>query len=208
MKKRVLAGIMMAVMMMASVMSVSAAGSKTQEVYPSGERESFYTTDASEGVFSDLATDVQDIIKELNANKTTSLSADIQKTLSGKTLIADVFDLEPHGTHAECEANGHKVQLTVTTLTENCKNIVVLHYSEGRNVWETVEPTSVDYKNKTITVVLKDLSPVGIYAEVSGSGATGSSPATVGTSSTWMMWAALALVVVGAGVVVSQKKSR
>ena len=45
MKKKVLAGIMMAVMMMASVMSASAAGSKSGEVYTSGTSTDNHTTD-------------------------------------------------------------------------------------------------------------------------------------------------------------------
>ena len=43
MKKRVLAGIMMAAMMVASVMSVSAAGSKTEEVEVSKDNNARYT---------------------------------------------------------------------------------------------------------------------------------------------------------------------
>ena len=52
------------------------------------------------------------------------------------------------------------------------------------------------------------MSPVAIYAEVVTGGAAGTSPSTVGTSSTWMLLVAFAIVAVGAGVVASQKKNR
>ena len=73
-----------------------------------------------------------------------------------------------------------------------------------------IPATDVDYTKKEIKAQFTDFSPVAIFATKTatstGSGTT--SDGTVGTSSTWMLWAAAALVVVGAGVVVSQKKSR
>ena len=204
MKKKVLAGIMMAVMVMASVMSVSAAGSKSTEVYPIEGNAYSYKTDL---VF-DVDDSVKTVIDELNANKITSLSADIQAKLAGKTLVAEVVDLEPEGDHSETCKNGHKVTLSVTTLTDKCTDVVILHYSKVNNAWEVIDKVDVDYTNKTVTATYGDLSPVAIYANVSTSGSTGTSPSTVGTSSTWMLWAAVAIVALGAGVVATQKKSR
>ena len=208
MKKRVLAGMLMMILVLASAMSVSAANSRTENVYTSGESVSHYTLDDSDGVFADLDDKVEATIKELNANKATSLSLDIQKALKGKTLLAKVFDLEPVGDHSKCVGeNGrgyHEIELTVTTITDKCSNIVVLHYSETRQVWEIVKPVKVD--GNKITIQLKDLSPVAIYANVAGGTAVGVSPSTEGTSSAWMLYSAMALIVLGAGVVVSQKK--
>ena len=204
MKKKVLAGIMMAVMMMASVMSVSAAGSVSKEVYPSGTNVADHKTDL---IFDGVEDSVIATIKELNAEKVTSLSADVQKKLAGKTLVAEVVDLEHVGAADTCK-NGHKVQLTVTPLTDNCKNVVVLHYSTVDKAWEVIEDVTVDYANKTVTAVYDDLSPVAIYATVSQGGSTGNSPQTVGTSSAWMLWTAVAIVALGAGIVATQKKSR
>lgn len=209
MKKKVLAGIMMAVMVMASVMSVSAAGSRYEEAYPSDKNTAGYTTEAKADTFVDLVQEAQTAIKDMNADKIPeSLVKDIptiKETLNKKTLVTDVFDLEPFGDHPNC-TKGHTVKLVVPAL-KNCKadSVVVLHYSEVDNKWEVVE-SSVD--GTTITATFKTLSPVAIYAEVVTGGAAGTSPSTVGTSSTWMLWAAFAIVAVGAGVVASQKKNR
>ena len=207
MKKKVLAGIMMAVMMMASVMCVSAAESKSDEVNSTGDSLKGYETDL---VFDGVEDSVVATIKELNADKITSLSADIQKKLDGKSLVAEVFDLQTveGSDHTACATTGHKVTLKVTSLTEKCSDVVILHYSKKAGAWEVIEPISVDYKNGTVTAIFKDLSPVAIYAKVATSGSTGTSPSTVGTSSTWMLLAAVAIVALGAGVVATQKRSR
>ncbi len=211
MKKRVLAGIMMAAMMVASVMSVSAAGSKTEEVDAS-KNEAGYTVEAKADTFKDLDAEVQNAIKTLNEDKGEIPASivedikDIKTTLSGKKLICPVFDLEPFGSHPNC-INGHTLKLDVPAL-KNCdpKSVVVLHYSETRGYWEVVTEVKID--GTTLTGKFQDLSPVAIYAKVTTGGAAGTSPSTVGTSSTWMLLAAVAVVALGAGVVVTQKKSR
>lgn len=231
MKKRVLAGIMMAAMVMASVMSVSATGSKQEEVNVNTESNKLYDTHAEEKSFDYLtditskvpnataevkaaAVEAKAAIVEINAGKIPeSVVADIKDiktTLAGKKLICPVFELEPIGgddAHKDCAKNGHKLKLDVPAL-KNCdpKSVVVLHYSVTRGYWEVVE--NVDIKDTTLTGTFKDLSPVAIYAKVTTGGAAGTSPSTVGTSSTWMLWAAVAVVALGAGVVATQKKSR
>lgn len=199
MKKKVLAGIMMAVMMVASVMSVSAAGSVSKEVVTSGDSAKDHQTDL---VF-DVDDSVKKVIDELNAGNITSLSADIQKKLAGKTLVAEVVDLQHTDASGTC---GHEVELTVTPLTDKCKDVVILHYNKVAKAWEVIEPISVN--GDVVVAKYDNLSPVAIYANVSTSGSTGTSPATVGTSSAWMLWAAVAIVALGAGVVATQKKSR
>ena len=201
----------MGIMVLASAMSVSAADSRTEQVHTSGASVSYYTLDESEtALLSGIKTEakkeeVKAIIKELNDNKATALSTDIQKALKGKTLLAYVFDIDPVGDHAKCKEQGyHEIELTVTTITDKCSNIVVLHYSVERDVWETLTPVKVD--GNKITVRFKDLSPVAVYANVVGGTAVGVSPSTEGVSSAWMLWTAMALIVLGAGVVVSQKK--
>ncbi len=210
MKKRVLAGIMMAAMMVASVMSVSAAGSKTDEVEVSKDNTYGYTVEAEADTFKDLDAEAQTAIKDLNDGKISdSIVADIKDiktTLSGKKLVCPVFDLEPFGEHPNC-TNGHTVKLNVPAL-KNCdpNSVVVLHYSETDKAWEVVE---AKVSGTTLTATFENLSPVAIYAKVTTGGAAGtSSPSTVGTSSTWMLLAAVAVVALGAGVVATQKKSR
>lgn len=211
MKKRVLAGIMMAAMMVASVMSVSATGSKQEEVVVSKDNTAGYEIKAEANTFTDLEEEVQTAIKDLNDGKAIPASIvadikDIKTTLSGKKLICPVFDLESYGSHPNC-TNGHTLKLDVPAL-KNCdpKSVVVLHYSETRGYWEVVKDVKID--GITLTGKFLDLSPVAIYAKVTTGGAAGTSPSTVGTSSTWMLLAAVAVVALGAGVVATQKKSR
>lgn len=209
MKKRILAGIMMAAMVVASVMSVSAAGSKTGEVAVSQDNKAGYTVEADADTFKDLDAEAQTAIKDLNDGKISDSIvadiADIKTTLSGKKLVCPVFDLEAVGTHPNC-TKGHTVKLNVPAL-KNCdpKSVVVLHYSETDGKWEVVESS---VSGTTVTATFTNLSPVAIYAKVTTGGAAGTSPSTVGTSSTWMLLAAVAVVALGAGVVATQKKSR
>ncbi len=199
MKKRVLAGIMMAVMMMASVMSVSAANSKSKEVNVSGTSATTHETDL---VF-DVDDSVKKVIDEINADKITSLSADIQKKLAGKKLIAEVVDLQHKDASGTCN---HEVELTVTPLTDKCSDVVILHYDKVAKAWEIIEPISV--KGDVIVAKFDNLSPVAVFANVAEGGSTGTSPSTVGTSSAWMLLVAVAIVALGTGVVATQKKSR
>lgn len=209
MKKRIVAGILMLVMMFASVMGVSAAKSRTDEVYVSGASEKRYIVDDSEGVFADLKKEAQDVVSELSAGKTTSLSSNAQKALDGKKLICKIFDLTPVGDHTEClNRKYHEVELTVTTLTDKCSDVAILYYSVTDNEWKIIEPLKVE--GNKITAKYPDLTrigaPVAIYAKVAAGGAAGTSPSTVGTSSAWMIWTAAALIVLGSGVIVSYKK--
>ena len=73
-------------------------------------------------------------------------------------------------------------------------------------VYGSVADKDVDYTKKTITFEIEDLSPIAIYADVVTGGAAGTSPSTEGVSSAWMLYAAMALIVLGSGVVVYQKK--
>ncbi len=237
MKKRVLAGIMMAAMMVASVMSVSAAGSKTEEVdvetnlgsnagyTVESEADTFDYLEDVTGLVEDKtpaeqaelktsAKEAQAAIVEMNKNANKipeSVIADIKEDkakLEDTTLICPVFDLEAYGEHAQCIIDGfHTLKLNVPAL-KNCdpKSVVVLHYSVTRGYWEVVEDVKVD--GTTLSGKFYDLSPVAIYAKVTTGGAAGTSPSTVGTSSTWMLLAAVAVVALGAGVVATQKKSR
>jgi hypothetical protein len=234
MKKRVLAGIMMAAMMVASVMSVSAAGSKQEEVEVGAESKGSYIVESEKDTFDYLVDDItsklpsgateekkeelkasakeaQKAIVAMNAKEEIPASVvadipEIKTKLAGTTLICPVFELEATGELANSK-DPHTVKLNVPAL-KNCdpKSIVVLHYSVTRGYWEVVTDVKID--GTTLTGTFKDLSPVAIYAKVTTGGAAGTSPSTVGTSSTWMLLAAVAVVALGAGVIATQKKSR
>jgi hypothetical protein len=235
MKKKILAGIVMFTMVMASVMSVTAADSKTKE--PTVSEASKPTTDQSgqqHGYVirtgadqftiddSGVPSEAKKAVEKFNAGTITvetmvgGAGTDAAKAVKDKDALTPVFDLHDIGLGKKNAAGKHEVVLDVPSLTEEYDkdSVVVLHYSnDQRNAtakaWEVIKPSSVDLKNKKITAEFEDLSPVIIYATKLATGeGSGSSDSTVGTSSTWMLWAAAALVVVGAGVVVSQKKSR
>ena len=199
MKKRVLAGIMMAVLMMASVMSVSAAKSKSDEVSVTGASAGTHVAD----LIFDVDDSVKAVIDEINDGKFTSLSADIQKQLAGKKLVADVVDLQHTDNAGTCN---HEVEITVTSLTDKCSDVVLLHYDKVAGAWEVIKPISV--KGDVIVAKFDNLSPVAVFANVAEGGSTGTSPSTVGTSSAWMLLVAVAIVALGTGVVATQKKSR
>ena len=232
MKKKILAGIVMFTMVMASVMSVTAADSKTKEptvaeaskptVDQSGQKHGYeIRTDANQFKIDETSTDspAKDAVLKFNAGTITvetmvGAGTDAAKAVKDKEALTPVFDLHDLGNGKKNAAGKHEVVLSLPQLTKEYTNIVVIHYSNAdRNatakVWEVITPSNVDYDNKTITAEFTDLSPVAIFATKTATGSgSGSSDSTVGTSSTWMLWAAAALVVVGAGVVVSQKKSR
>lgn len=232
MKKRVLAGLLMSVMVLASAMSVSAADSKTKPV-EGGKTEDgngSYVVTTENPVFEELTDAAIDAnekvtdkaaakasakaaaatIEKINKGEKASITTEVDKKIEGKTLVQKFFDLDETGDHNKCHqpGNKHKVTLTVDALTTGWKNIVVVHYSTDRVLWETipVADKDVDYTKKTITFEIEDLSPIAIYADVVTGGAAGTSPSTEGVSSAWMLYAAMALIVLGSGVVVYQKK--
>lgn len=224
MKKRVLAGLMMMVMVLAFAMSATAAPSATDAVVESGASVGFYDITTGEKQFAkkdneDVAkhTAAIKIVTDINAGKKDVKITDaVDKVIEGKTLVAKFFDLDEAGKpHAECEGKGyHTVTLYVAGLSDSWKNITLVHYSQTRQVWETITSDGpvgskiekVDYDKKTITFQIKDLSPLAIYADVVEDNKVGTSAKTEGVSSAWMLYTAMALIVLGAGVVVYQKK--
>lgn len=134
----------------------------------------------------------------------------IDKELKDKKVVKSFFDLHATGVKKDIchDADAkHTITLGVPGMTKGWKNIVILHYSTIRCVWETIVP-KVDYEKKTLTFEVQDLSPIAIYADIEGEGAdTDKEFAKTGSvSSAWMIWSAMALIVLGTGAIVSQKK--
>lgn len=219
MKKRVLAGLMMTVLMMASVMSVSANKSKSDEVQTSGTKADSYVVNTGKDAFDGLSdADAKAEIEQMNQGKLpesvindiktadNDAAKDIEKKLENKTLICPVFDVTPTGDHAECASRGyHILELEVPAL-KNCDpdSVIVLHYSAVDQKWEVVTNVTID--GTKLTGHYQTLSPIAIFAKTTTGGAVGTSPKSGITSSTWMLWAAVAIVALGAGVVATQKK--
>lgn len=208
MKKRVLAGLMMAVMVLASAMSVSAA-SKEKPVEDNGSANGRYEVTTESPKFENLTDDVEAKIEKMNKSEAVSITTDVDKAIKGKKLVQKFFDIVPVDNHDKCVALGyHSITLKVDAMTTNWKNITVVHYSPARTTWETFsgDNLKVDYDKKTLTFDVKDFSPFAIYADIVEGGAAGTSPSTQGVSSAWMLYSAMALIVLGTGVVVYQKK--
>ena len=225
MKKRVLAGILMMVCVLASVMSVSAAYSPIKAPTISETTGDNISNKVGKYV---IRTGADAWLDDNNNNQPVAVKDDIvafnegtkklddvlanastvKDALAGMTALTKIFDL--HDENGGNLVDGkHRVVLVVPTLPDNCTDVEVLHYSMVDKKWELLEESTFDKANKTVTVVSDDLSPIAIYAKTSTpSGGQGTAHPTVGTSSTWMLYAAIALVALGAGVVVYQKKSR
>ena len=90
MKKRVLAGIMMAAMMVASVMSVSAAGSKTEEVEVSKDNNAGYTVEAKADTFDYLANVTGDKAEAAKEAKAAIVEMNKNANKIPESVIADI----------------------------------------------------------------------------------------------------------------------
>lgn len=220
MKKRILAGLMISVMVLASAMCVSAAPSVTDPVQPGQPGDYEVTTESPN--FKNLTGDTKATIEKMNKGEEVTLPDKVNTALSGKKIVQKFFEIKPLDNHDKCEDQGyHTVTLKVTGVT-NWNDIVVVHYNTNKGTWETFSESAntlkVDRNKGTLTfdVVYADLdsTPFAIYAKgvdsgdagITGDTVVGTSPTTQGVSSAWMLFAAMALVVLGSSVVVYQKK--
>ena len=215
MKKRIFGTILAAALIVTQAISAFAAPvapSKTTTPSATG----YIITAASSESFADVNND--EIINDLLAvnNGTKSLTDVVEKTtpeltdqLAGKEMVTPFFDLKPENGGIKNEEGKYVVTLSVPSLTKAMTDIQILHYSTVRNLFELITPTSVDYENKTITVVFEDLSPVAVIAKVDASKAAdstvGTSPKT-GVPSTWMLFFGAAVVLAGVSAVAYRKE--
>ena len=215
MKKRIFGTILAAALIVTQAISAFAAPvapSKTTTPSATG----YIITAASSESFADVKND--EIINDLLAvnNGTKSLTDVVEKTtpeltdqLAGKEMVTPFFDLKPENGGIKNEEGKYVVTLSVPSLTKAMTDIQILHYSTVRNLFELITPTSVDYENKTITVVFEDLSPVAVIAKVDASKAAdstvGTSPKT-GVPSTCMLFFGAAVVLAGVSAVAYRKE--
>ena len=133
----------------------------------------------------------------------------LAQEVEGKSMVTQFFDLIPINGGVQTEDGKYIATISVPSLTEAMTNVKILHFSTERLVWEIIEPTDVNYTNKQITAEFQDLSPVTVIADVDESKAagtdttgTGIAPKT-GVDSTWGVYAAGAVVLLGAAGVAS-----
>lgn len=215
MKKKIFGTILAAALVVAQTVTVFAAGSKVAEASPAGDSVGKYEfTAITADNFQDLAEsapDVKSLIDSINAG-TESIQAVAEQApdLADKEMLTPIFDLQPINGGIQTEDGKYLVTMSVPTLTEEMTDVLLLHYSTVKSVWEIVTPSDVDYSNKEITAEFEDLSPVAVIAKVDASSAAdtseGTSPKT-GVVSGWTGWlgAAVVLGIVSAAAV---RKSR
>lgn len=234
MKKRILVAAMTMVLTLSSAVGVMAAGSRSKDVVPAGDSVEKYvvTQNIQETeAYKTLKTEEPEtaaLIDEVNAGTKSmasfaeTLSAlaeemtdetakaaleEVVKALESKDFVTGFIDLiAKEGAEKNSEGK-YEVTLSVPALTEKTTEVEVLHYSTVRKVWEVIQPSNVDKEKKTITAEFEDLSPVAVIAKEGTftSNVQGTSPKTEGVS-TWMMWAAAAVVLLGTGTVVITRK--
>ena len=202
--------------------SVNVNGSAVGDVLVNGEKvdaEVSFTKD-----FTNVESSVKEVINKINEGQNLDeILADVKVEgtenldLIEYSLLTTLQDL------VAVDANGNKLKnVTITwevpNLVEGLGSVKVLHYSTERKVWEVIDPSNVDFANKTITATFQDLSPVGVIykAEVatSGNGITNGTtnsqeelPETGSVvSSTHVALAALVLVAAGSALYLGRRK--
>ena len=200
--------------------SVNVNGTVVGDVLVNGEKvdaKVSFTTD-----FTDVESTVKEVINKVNAgtNLAEALANVEGLDLTEYSLLTTLQDL------VAVDANGNKlknvtVSWEVPNLVQGLGSVKVLHYSTERKVWEVIDPSNVDFANKTITATFQDLSPVAVIykAEVAtnGSATTGSTTTTGNdgntlpntgsvVSSTHVALAALVLVAAGSALYLGRRK--
>lgn len=227
MKKRLLAVVAAALLLVGQATAVFAAPSITGNVGLSSETsaagyvltadiaqtESFQMLEAEKPEVAKLITDVNSGTVAM-ADFAESIAAEypeVSQQLADKEFLSAFFDIVA-GDNVEQNADGkYEVTLSVPALTSNTTDVAVLHYSTVRGLWEVVDPSAVDLDAKTITAVFDDLSPVAVIAKegtgsaTAGNQSSGTSPKT-GTGLEGAAWMGAAVVLFGMAAVVSVKK--
>lgn len=179
--------------------------------------EASSSSDVTETLFSQLEAMIND--SSLPESVKTSAQKVLQELqANNEEALTNFFDLDKTSENVKKVDGKYEVTLTVPSITANTTDIVVLHYSVDNQEWELIEPKSVDLANKQIVVDFDNLSPVMVLAKTgTGSGLSNmsnstSSTATSSTSTTtspqtsvdsnWGIYAAVAVVLLAAGVAV------
>lgn len=219
MKKRLFGTVLAVMLIVSQAVTVMAAGSISGQVgLPDDYAGAYEITEATQETFSDLAETAPDVLdKILAVNEGTEtlqsvaeLAPELEADLADKDMVTPFFDLSPINGGIQTDDGRFLVTLSVPTLTSLMRDVMLLHYSTVRGVWELITPEDVDYSNRQITAIFDDLSPVAVIANTEASSsadadtATGTSPKT-GLADSWMMWAAAAAVLAAAGALTYRK---
>lgn len=180
MKKRIFSGLLVVAMLLAQMVTVSAAPSKTAEFDVTQEsKDAGYSVE-----------DTNEALPELP---------------DGKNAVTGVKQL----TYTGADKETHTVSFYVPNLTEDLVPGLGIYYTITGDEWFYLEATSVDLENKTVTFELPEGNVRFVIVsngEVLADTAVGTAPKT-GVSSAWMVWILAAMVLAAAAVVLGKKKT-
>lgn len=218
MRKKLTGLLLLAALTASQVMGVAAASKGTNITVAGDSVGAYNVQEITEAELSANVSDtaVADMILKLNAGTNTlsdlaETTPDIAAQLEGKTMISQFADITPLNGGIQTADGKYLVTLSVPGLTDATSDVLVLHYSTVRKVWETIEP-EVNLADKEVTAVFEDLSPVAVIAKVDADkavdNAQGTSPKTGMESGNWGVFAGAAVVLFGAAIVVAVRKKR
>lgn len=179
--KKVLVGLMTSVLLLSSVMVVSAAPSASVPEAPTLDAAIAETVEIKSGeeaiahfAASGIKEDVVDAIADFNdAAGTTSASvetlvADAPQTVKDEVKdaapLTEVFDLKPKAGATPGADGKYEIAMTLTLPTNTVK-VILLHYSSVRTAWETIPAESFDIATGKVVVKMGDFSPVIVLAQ-------------------------------------------
>lgn len=191
-RKRIMVCTLAAAMLLGSAAGVYAEGSRTNDLTVTdvsaqeyqitgkiGESDSYKELKEKEPDIVEIIDQVNDGTMEMSdfitklTEKSDALTdetakQDLEKVIEALrtkdfvTGFVDLIALEA----AEKNAEGmYEVTISVPSLTDQLRNVQILHYSTERSLWEIVDPTEIDTEEKTVTAEFEDLSPIAVIAD-------------------------------------------
>lgn len=226
MKRKLFGTLLAAALVVTSAVTAFAAGSKTAAPTLVGDSVGKYEVkEITVEAFPELAEskpEVIDVILNINAgtasvDKIAEQAPELKEQLEGKSLVSKFVDITALDAATKTEDGKYQVTLSVPGLTDAESDVLVLHYSTVRNVWETITPSNVDVANKQLTAEFEDLSPVAVIAKVDAAKAAGTTTGTTtgtatspktGVASDWAVFMGAAVVLLGASVFAFAKSGK
>lgn len=180
MKKRVFSCLLVVALLIAQIMTVSAAPSKSAQfgVTSGSASEGYAVTDSDEA--------------------TPTLP-------DGKNAVTGVKTL----TYTGAAKDTYTVSFYVPNLTSDLVDGLGIYYTINGTDWFCLDATSVDLANKTVTFDLPEGNVTFVIVsngEVLVDATVGTAPKT-GVASTWMAWIMAAMVLAATAVVLGKKRT-
>lgn len=123
------------------------------------------------------------------------------------SMLTKIQDLNASDADKKALTEDVTVTWEVPNLTKDVQDVYVLHFSTQRNIWEVLNPETVDYSSKQITCHFDDLSPVSvIYRTNASAPSEGTNTGTQTNTGMYVAVAGLAAIAVIVLVVANKKK--